>query len=54
MFLEPGITVRAGWKSVKVQVQAVYSRYLNNPRLYIGEEYHFSLGLSCTLGKKPR
>lgn len=54
MFLEPGITVRAGWKSVKVQVQAVYSKYLNNPRLYIGEEYHISLGLSCAFGKKPR
>jgi len=54
LFLEPGITIRAGWKSVKVQVQAVYSRYLNNPRLYIGEEYHISLGLYCTLGKKPR
>lgn len=54
LFLEPGITLRAGWKSVKVQVQAVYSRYLNNPRLYIGEEYHISLGFYCTLGKKPR
>jgi hypothetical protein len=54
LFLEPGITLRAGWKSVKVQIQAVYSRYLNNPRLYIGEEYHISLGLYCTLGKKPR
>jgi hypothetical protein len=53
LFLEPGITFRAGWKSVKVQVQAVYSRYLNNPKLYIGEEYHFSLGLHCTFGKKP-
>jgi hypothetical protein len=54
LFLEPGITFRTGWKSVKVQVQAVYSRYLNNPRLYIGEEYHISLGLYCTLGKKPK
>jgi hypothetical protein len=54
LFLEPGITLRAGWKSVKVQVQAVYSRYLNNPRLYIGEEYHLSLGLYFALGKKPK
>ena len=54
LFLEPGITVRAGWKSVKVQLQAVFSRYLNNPELNIGEEYHISLGLYCTLGKKPR
>ena len=54
LFIEPGITIRGGWKSVKVQVQAVYSWYLNNPKLYIGEDYHISLGLYCTLGKKPR
>jgi hypothetical protein len=54
LFLEPGITVRAGWKSVKVQVQAVYSGYLNDPNLYIGEKYHISLGLYGSFGKKSR
>jgi hypothetical protein len=44
-FLEPAITMRAGWKYVKAQFQASYVDYLNSPKLYIGEEYHFSLGL---------
>jgi hypothetical protein len=53
-FFEPGITIRGGWKSVKAQVQAVYSWYLNNPKLYFGENYHISLGLYFALGKKPK
>lgn len=45
LFFEPCITVRGGWKYVKVQLQASYSGYLNKPRLYIGEESHLSVGL---------
>jgi len=44
-FFEPSVTLRAGWKNVKVQLQYVYSNYLNDPRLYFGEESHISLGL---------
>ena len=45
LFFEPCITVRGGWKYVKVQIQAAYSGYLNKPRLYFGEESHLSVGL---------
>jgi hypothetical protein len=54
IFFEPAITLRGGWKYVKLQIQAAYSGYLNNPELYIGEEYHLSIGLYCALGKRFR
>ena len=44
-FLEPALTLRGGWKSVKVQFQLSIPGYLNSPRLYFYEEYHFSMGL---------
>jgi len=48
-FLEPAITLRLGWKHVKVQIQYVYSGYLNNPKLNFYEPVHLSIGLSIAL-----
>lgn len=44
LFFEPALTLRGGWKYVKVQLQASYSGYMNTPRLDFGEEYHLSAG----------
>jgi hypothetical protein len=52
LFLEPAITLRGGWKNVKVQFQAAYTSYLNNPKLYFFEEYHFSIGLDVTIAER--
>ncbi len=41
VFIEPGLTLRAGWKYLKIQFQASSSGCLNRSNLYIGEEYHF-------------
>jgi hypothetical protein len=53
-FIEPAVTLRAGWKSVKLQFQAELIRCLNEPDLYISEEYHVSLGIYCAFGKRFR
>ncbi|MCX6255020.1 MAG: hypothetical protein NTV31_11165, partial [Bacteroidia bacterium] len=52
LFLEPAVTLRGGWKNVKVQFQAAYSGYLNNPELYFGEEYHISIGLYVAIAER--
>lgn len=44
LFLEPAITIRGGWKYVKLQLQASTASYANNPDLHF-ESYHFSIGL---------
>jgi hypothetical protein len=49
LFIEPAITLRGGWKYVKLQFQVAYVANLNNPRLYFGEETHASIGLYVTL-----
>jgi hypothetical protein len=51
-FIEPGITLRGGWKNIKAQVQYVYSGYLNNPKLYTFEEGHISIGLYIAIAKR--
>jgi len=33
-FLEPAITIRGGWKYVKLQIQASTASYFNNPDLH--------------------
>jgi hypothetical protein len=52
LYLEPAITLRAGWKYVKMQVQASYAANINSPRIYIGEEAHISIGLYFTLAER--
>jgi hypothetical protein len=53
-FVEPALTLRGGGKNIKVQVQALYSGYLNSPRLYFGEELHLSAGLFITIPAKVK
>ena len=50
--LEPAATLRAGWKNVKVQVQAVYAGIVNSPELDFGEEWHLTIGLNIALAKR--
>ena len=50
--LEPALTFRAGWKNVKVQVQAEYAGLLNNQRSYIGEDWHLSIGLNFAIANR--
>ena len=51
-FLEPAITLRAGWKNIKAQFQFCYSANLNSPRIYTGEEVHISIGFYITLADR--
>lgn len=52
--LEPAITLRAGWKKVKLQFQASHVIYLNNPRMYFYEENHISIGVYVSLAGKSK
>lgn len=54
LLLEPALTIRAGWKNVKLQLQFLYVGYLNSKRLNIGEETHLSLGLNIAIAKRYR
>lgn len=51
-FIEPAITLRGGWKNIKMQFQFARIAHLNNPEWHIGEELHFSAGIYFTLAKK--
>jgi hypothetical protein len=48
LFLEPAITIRGGWKYVKLQLQASTASYFNNPDLHF-ESYHLSIGLCIAI-----
>jgi hypothetical protein len=50
-FLEPAITIRGGWKYVKLQLQASTASYFNNPDLHF-ETYHLSIGLHIAIAKR--
>lgn len=51
-FLEPALTLRLGWKNVKLQFQTEYSGYVNKPRLDFGEEWHISMGLHIAIANR--
>jgi hypothetical protein len=51
LFLEPAITIRGGWKYVKLQLQASTASYLNNPDLHF-EAYHLSIGLHIAIARR--
>jgi hypothetical protein len=53
-FLEPAVTLRIGWKSLKLQFQGSYSGYLNSPRMYFGEEAHLSAGIYFAFKSKNK
>jgi hypothetical protein len=50
--LEPALTIRGGWKNVKVQFQAEYAGLINNQDLFFGEEWHISFGLNFAIAKR--
>ncbi len=51
MFLEPALTIRAGWQHLKFQFQFGLSKNLTNPDLNF-EDYKLSLGLSIALNRR--
>jgi hypothetical protein len=48
---EPALTVRAGWKYIKLQVQYIYSFNLTNPDLLF-QKSKLGFGISFSFGKK--
>jgi hypothetical protein len=53
LFLEPAITIRGGWKYVKLQFQAATASYFNNPDLHF-EDYHIGIGLYFAFAERYR
>jgi hypothetical protein len=51
LFFEPALTIRGGWKYLKVQLQGATASYLNNEH-YNFDQYHLSLGLTVTIAKR--
>lgn len=51
-FIEPALTVRGGWKNFKLQVQIVYSGYLNSSTDNFYESGHLSGGLYFNIPSK--
>ncbi len=51
-YLEPAITLRAGWNNIKAQFQFCYSANLNSPRIFTGEEAHVSVGVYIILANR--
>jgi hypothetical protein len=50
-YLEPAITIRGGWKYVKLQLQGAITSYFNNPDFNF-EDYHISIGLYITIAER--
>jgi hypothetical protein len=50
--LEPALTIRGGWKNIKLQIQAEYAGLINNQELYFGEDWHLSIGLNFLIAKR--
>jgi hypothetical protein len=51
LFFEPALTVRGGWKNVKVQLQGATASYLNNNKWFF-DEFHVSIGLYVAITKR--
>lgn len=51
-YIEPAITIRAGWQYTKVQVQAEYSKNLTPEDISVGEHGHISIGLYFSFGNR--
>jgi hypothetical protein len=51
-YIEPAVTIRAGWQYLKVQFQAEYSRNLIPDDMSVGEHGHISIGLYFSFGKR--
>jgi hypothetical protein len=53
-FLEPAATLRMGWENINIQVQGLYSGYLNRHESDIAEEAHLSVGLYIVFPAKSQ
>ena len=51
-YIEPAITIRAGWQYTKVQIQAEYSKNLTSEDISVGEHGHISIGLYFSFGNR--
>jgi hypothetical protein len=51
LFFEPALTIRGGWKYIKVQLQGATASYLNNDHYHF-DQYHISIGLIVTFEKR--
>jgi hypothetical protein len=51
LFVEPALTIRGGWKNVKLQLQGSTATYLNNHKWYFND-YHLSIGLYVTIAER--
>jgi hypothetical protein len=51
LFFEPALTIRGGWKYVKVQLQGATASYINN-EYYHFDQYHISLGVYIAIAKR--
>lgn len=54
LFLEPALTIRGGWETVKLQFQLGYAAYLNNSSSDFYEKCHISLGLFFAFGNNEK
>lgn len=52
LFLEPALTLRAGWKNVKLQIQYARANINNKPALNFVEQAHISIGLFIAISGK--
>jgi hypothetical protein len=52
-FLEPALTLRGGWKYIKIQFQAAYTGFINQPDVNF-ERTHVSLGIYVPIAKRFR
>ena len=51
LFFEPALTIRGGWKYLKVQLQGATASYLNNEHYHF-DQYHISIGLNVAIAKR--
>ena len=51
LFFEPALTIRGGWKYLKVQLQGATASYLNNDHYHF-DQYHISIGLNVAIAKR--
>jgi hypothetical protein len=52
-FIEPALTLRGGWKYIKIQFQAAYTGFINQPDVSF-ERTHVSFGIYVPIAKRFR
>jgi len=51
LFFEPALTIRGGWKYLRVQLQGATASYLNNENYHF-DQYHLSIGLNVAIANR--